>query len=1510
MTCCILRGALASARPRARRGAAVAAMALAGLAGTGAAQDAAAGGPAWNDPARPAKVAAIIPGRRTPTLTPETLFADWTREQVARWNQSHPALPPAEAYASYAAAAPTDADLTTDFPVHISPFGRPHGVAGNAPAGPLADKANAVLLSWCPVCGSFSMGLAFDPQDPYGHATTTCCRTDLYARTADWPPDSPLKPTTTARFLHLDDTWVEVPCTVFTDRDGVAWELFFSTLFAHKRWLEQGCTLVKGSMDRFKETADPVHAHKIAVILDRVADTYYGLPLAAHHRLCNGRDGQPLTRAEWEAVPRPAIFEVSYLGAWSRRQPYSSPGWLNMLREHIWVEPFARVRHHPAFKEVSRQLHGDPEALDRKIRTRLLRELSMMFQSVFSQKLLHNYQEAIYIDLWLLGVLTEDPVLIDFAGPCQELSMYNHTYQDGMNGEGAPNYQAMPGGYYYPVLKDPKGWLQYQPCFLEDNPFVWAASAEMTRSETVRGLSLEWGDQHQYAYASNFLSDPAKVRENERRGSRNWPGYGVGVLRVGGHGHRQEISLNYTRVTLHNAQDALSLECWFDGVPVMRRGGYAAWWHSARLQWDRPEFQALRGMDYPHPIEAADGSGFNSWSWSWAHSALNQNTLTVDDTGTGRGWGDNRGYGECVTFKGGEAAGTPGSGFQVLDVRDHYSWSRVGKDVRDWRRTIVGVEGPDGRPYALDITHLVGGQRHALYNQAWATRAEAQLPPATGQAADLAQAILDAEPPTDAALARDLARVRAIERTRPTGDLYGVTWRQDYGAWGPRDPDGKPYQRPLPEDVGKVRLRFIALNQGDGRTELLSGKGPWIGWLRQPLPDGQRVNGNVAFTDARDILVESRTGGTPEAPLQSAFVHVLEGFRDDESSAIAGVERLEATSLAGPARQITALRLRFTAGHTDTLIVQSEPGTVRLPDGTETDARYALLRHNAQGEVIAADAVRATFLRQGSFSLAMPGDATGTIVDVIGDLTGTRRESALLIRPDRPWPTGTNLQDRQLGIRVTSALRDPCDEGYRIARVNSADGGLLRVDLQDYAPFVVSWHQVTELPPDRPNVIRTWRPMVDHANGPWYHGLKVWFPERGRTYTIRRVNEVGGGHGGDLAELVEDVNLADDGIRPGDWYVIYAVQPGLRVSVANDASWRQEPADGWQQFSLRATGTTTVTAPALAPGGSVITPGQPWRDLPAGAPLTVTATSDEATQVLIGRPAWLALADDAPPRVVDLSLDGQPVDPAKAHDLGWIAPPKQARVVLRDAENPLAEGSLEIALDGKALPAGIATTAFTPDRRAVTVTVDLAKATADEPHQPRRQTLTVAVSDQAVSRHTTRVSLSYLAQAPLDPKAVYISDLRRVRAFAHGGPTFDRDYVGDVAAIGSRVYPKGIMVCPEVSPEGAHGELVVELPEGGPHRLHTDVGIEESAKGNGSAVFIVQCGNSPEGPWETLATSPTQRGGNDAMTLRVDLGTARFLRLVTTDAGDGISSDHAFWGNARLLPAPPAVPGR
>lgn len=1469
----------------------------------------------WNSTDRGAKVAALIPGRKIPKLTPENLFAAWTKQQVERWDKEHPPLPPDEAYQKYAATAPTDADLTSAFPIHISPFGRLRGgQADNRPEHHVVERADQVMVTYCPFCGSQSLSLAFDPKNPYGHATTNCCRTDLYATAKDWPAAYALKPDSVVKFLHLDDTWVEVPCTIYRDKEGVEWELFIKTIFDHKRWLEQGCELVKQFSATFKETADPLYAHKIAVILDRVADTYYGLPLAANNKLCNGKDGKPLTRAEWEAVPRPAIFEVSYLGPWSKRMPYSSPGWLNMMDEHIWVEPFARVRNHPAFKFYSQKKYGAPEALDKKVMTKLLRELSLMFQSVFSQKLLHNYQEAIYIDLWLLGVLTQDTVLTNFAAPCQELSMYNHTYQDGMNGEGAPNYMAMPGGYYYPVLKDPKGWLQYDPQFLERNPFYEAASSEMHKTATVRGMELEFGDQHQHAWLQNFVTDLSKVRANEQIGSRNWAGYGIGLLRVGGPGHRMEAGLDYTRATLHNAQDALSMECWVDGVPVMRKGGYSAWWSNAHLQWDRPEYQALKQMGYPHEI-AEGGGSFDSWSWIWSHSPLCQNTLTIDEVATGKGWGDNRGYGEVITFKGGEAAGAPGSGFQVLDVRDHYSWSRVGKQVNDWRRTVIGVEGPDGRPYMLDLVKIKGGARHALYNNGWADRVEATLPPVKSQAENLAQVFFGDKLPEDTAPAPVAAEIRAdyrnylhlrkVEEYARAGPTYDLTWKTDMAAYSPRDPNGKPYQRPLPDDAGRVRLRFIGVNESSGETRLLSGKGPWIGWMRQPLPNNQRVDGNVAFMDARDYLIEYRTGGSDEKPLASLFAHVLEGYREGEQSCIKSVTPLKVISVKGPERDLVALKLQMTGGHTDIVLYQSEAGTIKLPDGVETDACYALLRRDAKGDVIEADLSRGTYIIAGKFRASMPGDLTGTIVDVIGDLTGTRQESAVIIKPDKSWPAGDNIKNRQLLIRFENALRDPCNEGYRVENATALPGGLVRVNLQDHAPFVTSWHEVAVLPADKPNVIRTNRPMVDHGNNPWYCGMKLWFPERGKTYTIKKTNEVGGGYGGDTVELVENVNLAAEGVKVGDWYVIYGVQPGLKVTIPNDFCWRREPASGWQQYGLRATGTVSVKSPITAGAVSYRMDVGKWQEAAGGRD---TFAGDEAGEqgvsLIAGKPAWLNLNDETPPSVARIVLDGKETTAEAAKDLGWIEPPRKATFELRDAENPLDSAALQVTLNGKRIDApqaGLVKVTSGVDGKSLVLDIDLDKALASDKQQARRNTLDITLSDKSVDRRQSAVLLSYINKVPLDPNALYLSDIKAVKSFAHGGLILDKDYVGNVAQIAGRVYPKCITLCPDPSPDGTHGEVVFQLPaDGGPLTLKADLGISSSSQGYGSAGFMVQVGNSPDGPWETLYTSPTLSGGGESVSISVDLGPAKYLRLYTTDADDGINSDHAVWGNARV----------
>ena len=49
-----------------------------------------------------------------------------------------------------------------------------------------------------------------------------------------------------------------------------------------------------------------------------------------------------------------------------------------------------------------------------------------------------------------------------------------------------------------------------------------------------------------------------------------------------------------------------------------------------------------------------------------------------------------------------------------------------------------------------------------------------------------------------------------------------------------------------------------------------------------------------------------------------------------------------------------------------------------------------------------------------------------------------------------------------------------------------------------------------------------------------------------------------------------------------------------------------------------------------------------------------------------------------------------------------------------------------------------------------------------------------------------------------------------------------------------------------------------------------------------------------------MADSGTLTGASAAKHLSADVSGGTMLRLVVTDAGDGINSDHADWGNATV----------
>jgi hypothetical protein len=145
--------------------------------------------------------------------------------------------------------------------------------------------------------------------------------------------------------------------------------------------------------------------------------------------------------------------------------------------------------------------------------------------------------------------------------------------------------------------------------------------------------------------------------------------------------------------------------------------------------------------------------------------------------------------------------------------------------------------------------------------------------------------------------------------------------------------------------------------QAEGDTQLLSGTGPRICYMQQPLPEGYSVKGNVAFLDARDFLVERWR--TENQALESRFAHVLEGRREGDEPAIEAVTPLAAVSAEGPERDLVAVDLRFVHGPVDTLIYRSEPGALRpgAADGIRVGDWYVIhalepgLRVNVAGEL-------------------------------------------------------------------------------------------------------------------------------------------------------------------------------------------------------------------------------------------------------------------------------------------------------------------------------------------------------------------------------------------------------------------------------------------------------------------------------------------------------------------------------------------------------------------------------
>ena len=194
--------------------------------------------------------------------------------------------------------------------------------------------------------------------------------------------------------------------------------------------------------------------------------------------------------------------------------------------------------------------------------------------------------------------------------------------------------------------------------------------------------------------------------------------------------------------------------------------------------------------------------------------------------------------------------------------------------------------------------------------------------------------------------------------------------------------------------------------------------------------------------------------------------------------------------------------------------------------------------------------------------------------------------------------------------------------------------------------------------------------------------------------------------------------------------------------------------------------------------------------------------------------------------------------------------------------------------------------------------------------RPGTNTLSFSGSDPALpdgdaslpdirSVHVSNVGPQVVLNAPPHGTA-YVSDLQWTYQTNGWGPV-ERDMSngeqaagdGNPITIEGQIYAKGI---------GTNSPSEVDVYLGGQQCVFSsDVGVDDEVGLKGSVVFQVWADNTK------VADSGLMTGADPAKYVTANLSGAQFLRLVVTDAGNGMNFDHADWADAQVTCAGPVT---
>jgi hypothetical protein len=326
-------------------------------------------------------------------------------------------------------------------------------------------------------------------------------------------------------------------------------------------------------------------------------------------------------------------------------------------------------------------------------------------------------------------------------------------------------------------------------------------------------------------------------------------------------------------------------------------------------------------------------------------------------------------------------------------------------------------------------------------------------------------------------------------------------------------------------------------------------------------------------------------------------------------------------------------------------------------------------------------------------------------------------------------------------------------------------------------------------------------------------------------------------------------------------------------------------------------GATSVWAltpeQALAPSAVRSEAGQANFALPSAA-----TAYDEAVVVLGATPPPVT----APaPQISRLMVDGIQISPGP--EITAVCEGELPRRLVIEVECPgtaLDPGSLRMLADGVPVPPGadLKWEPLAADGSRVRVSCQLAAYLQVTPGSPTGHRVTFQVADSALLPKRAEFALHLGAKVAAKPGVIYLSDLKPLEAFAHGGVTSDHGYwaPAEPLKLSGVIYAKGVAMHPET---GRNAVAIYDATVWQGKTLCATAGIMDGA-GGGSAVFIVGL-QTKGGDWREVYRSPPVALGQPPAVVVVPLGDADRLRLEVSDAGDGIGSDHAIWADARIV---------